>query len=185
VGNEGQTDHASVVFFYSLDPPVDEAPLTPGLDRRVTAPTRVVFVPGWNVPIHTTSLQNATWTKRTATVGGKEVRHLSMRTTGDDIFGPHHLSFICAMPSAGLYQVGIRALLGPDQGIVQLSRHDMPVGETVDLYAPSRGLSEVLPLGVQELDAGDNRVFLKLVDRDERSSGLGLELVEIVFERVD
>ncbi len=183
IENKELTDHTSVIFFYSFEPPTDVSPLPPTADRKVTAPARVVFVPGWNVPMHTMSLQNATWTKLSTMIGDDRVRYLSTKTTGDDIFGPHHISFICDMPSAGRYKVGITAFQGPDQGIVQMSRHDLPVGESVNLYAENRSLSEVLPLGVQEMSAGDNLLYLNLVGKDARSKGLGLDLVEIVFER--
>jgi hypothetical protein len=64
-------------------------------------------------------------------------------------------------------------------------QHDRPVGEAVNLYAPDRNLSPVLPLGVQEMSYGDNLFFLHLVGQDVRSAGMGLDLVEVVFERID
>jgi hypothetical protein len=184
VGNDLPTDYTSVTFFYSLDPPTDNFLLPPVEDRKVADPDRIVFVPGWNVPIHTSSLQNAALTKQTSTVGDDRVRYLSLKTMGEDIFGPHHISFICDIPAAGTYRVGIRAVRGPDQGIAQMFQHDRPTGEAANLYAESRGLSQVLPLGVQEMSAGDNLFFLHLVGKDARSTGMNLDLVEIVFERV-
>ncbi len=177
--------YTSVVFLYSMEPPAPGSPLPPAAERKVTAPTRVIFVPGWNVPIHTSSLQNATWTKQTETFEESRVRYLSIRTTGDDIFGPHHISFICDMPAAGTYKVGIKAVQGPDQGIVQMYERDKPVGKAVNLYAEGRSPSPVLPLGTREMSAGDNIFFLNLVDKDARSNGLGIDLVEIVFERIE
>jgi hypothetical protein len=184
-GNKMPTDYTSVTYFYSSDPPQNSDPLPPAAKRRVTNPLRIVFVPGWNVPIHTTSLQNAIWSKRTETIGENRVRYLSMKTAGEDIFDPHHISFICDMPNAGNYNVGIKAVRGPDQGIVQMFQHDRPVGEAVNLYAPDRNLSPVLPLGVQEMSYGDNLFFLHLVGQDVRSAGIGLDLVEVIFERID
>ena len=81
--------------------------------------------------------------------------------------------------------MGIKAFKGPDQGIVQIFRQDVPVGEAVNLYAESRSLSDVLPLGVHEMREGDNIVFLNLFGKDERSSGIGFDLVEIVFEKLE
>ncbi|MFH1942496.1 MAG: glycoside hydrolase family 172 protein [bacterium] len=183
-GNKEPTDYTSVTFFYSLESPPPEAPLLPVADRRISDPKRIVFVPGWNVPIHTSSLRNATWTKESSTIGDSRVRHLSMKTSGEDIFGPHHISFICDLPSAGHYKIGIKAVKGPDQGIVQIFQYDHPVGDSVNLYAENRMVSPLLPLGILKMDEGDNIVFLNLVGKDDRSAGLGLDLVELVFERV-
>jgi hypothetical protein len=184
-GNKMPTDYTSVTFFYSSDPPSDSPSLPPAAERRVANPLRIVFVPGWNVPIHTTSLQNAAWSKRTEKIGESRIRYLSMKTTGGDIFDPHHISFICDMPAQGSYNVGIKAVRGPDQGIVQMFQRDRPVGEAVNLYAPDRNLSPVLHLGVQEVGYGDNLFFLHLVGKDAHSAGMGFDLIEIVFERID
>jgi hypothetical protein len=89
------------------------------------------------------------------------------------------------MPAAGRYQVGLKALCGPDQGIVQLWQHDRPVGAPVNLYAQERRGSDLLSLGVLDMDEGDNTVFFVLAGKDERSQGLGLDAVELVFERVN
>jgi hypothetical protein len=183
-GNKLATDYTSVTFFYSAEPPQPGSPLPPASERRVMDPDRFVFVPGWNVPIHTFSIENATLTKRVEKIGAARIRILSMRTLGDDIFGPHHISFVCDVPSAGNYKVGIKAVCGPDQGIVRIYRNDVPAGEPANLYAKDRKVSPVLPLGTFDMKAGENFVFLDLVGKDPMSKGLGLDLAEIVFEKV-
>lgn len=100
-GNAVPTDYTSVVFFYSEEPPPPGDPLPPAEAQKISGLDRIVFVPGWNVPIHTASLRNASWTKRTEAVGEGRVRFFSMTTSGDDVFGAHHISFICDLPSAG------------------------------------------------------------------------------------
>ena len=102
-----------------------------------------------------------------------------------DAFGPHHISFLCDMPDDGRYQVGLKALYGPEQGIVQMFHHDNPVGKPMNLYAEERRASDVLPLGVLPMIEGDNPVFLVLVGKDERSETFGLDAVELVCERVE
>jgi hypothetical protein len=184
-GNKVPTDYTAVTFFYSLEPPSADVPIPPLAGRRVADPKRIVFVPGWNVPIHTSSLQNATLAKVTAKIGETRVRHLSLRTTGEDIFGPHHIAFICDIPSSGTYDVSIKAVRGPDQGIVQIFRNDLPVGDPVNIYAEKPELSSALPLARIDLRAGNNLLFFHLVGKDERSKSSGLDLVEIVFERVE
>jgi len=124
------------------------------------------------------------WTKLSATVGKGRVRYFSVKTTGEDVFGPHHVSFICDLPEAGRYRISVKAVLGPDQGILRLFERDKPAGEAVNLYAADRAVSDALPLGVFEMSKGDNVIYLHLTGADPRSKGLGFDLAEIVFERV-
>ncbi len=184
-GNAVPTDYASVVFFYSQDPPPAGSPLPPAAERRVTGLDRIVFVPGWNVPIYTTSLQNAVWTKLSSTVGKGRVRYFSVKTAGEDVFGPHHVSFICDLPEAGRYRISVKAVLGPDQGILRLFERDKPAGEAVNLYAAERAASDAMPLGVFEMRKGDNVIYLHLTGANPRSKGLGFDLAEIIFERIE
>lgn len=184
-GNSIPTDYTSVVFFYSLDPPPAAPPLPAAAARRVAAPKRVVFVPGWNVPLHTFSLRNATLAKQSGTFGETPARYLSFKTTGDDAVGPHHLSFVCDLPAAGRYRVGLKAVVGPDQGIVRVYANDLPAGIEANLYAAERSVRGVLPLGEHDMKAGENLLFLRLTGKDPRSTGTNLDLVEIVFERLE
>ena len=182
-GNLIPTDYTSVTFFYALEPPAAE-PLPAAAARRVADPARIVFTPGWNVPLRSFSLENADIVKTTIAAGNEKTRVLSMRAKGDDIFGAHHLAFGCDVPSAGRYRVSLKAVLGPDQGVVQLAVHDRPAGEKIDLYAAARRKSDALVLGVLDLSPGENEIVLRLVGKNARSSGLGLDLVEIVLEPV-
>jgi hypothetical protein len=183
-GNLIPTDYTSVTFFYSLEPPLPGELLPPATARRVVDPARIVFIPGWNVPIPSFSLQEATLAKTVLTLGKDRVRVLSMRAKGDDVFGPHHVALSCDVPSAGRYRVSIKAVAGPDQAIVQLAVQDRPIGEKADLFAAKRGLTGPLVLGELKLDAGANPVVLRLVGKNAKSSGLGLDLAEIVLEPI-
>ncbi len=182
-GNAVPTDYTSVVFFYAHDAPAGLEPMRPAAERRVGALDRVVFVPGWNVPIHTMSLQNAVWTKASSAVGKDRVRHFSMKTSGEDVFGPHHVAFVCGLPEAGRYRISVKAILGPDQGTVRIFERDRPAGQAVNLYAAERAVGEPAELGVFEMGKGDNIVYLHLVGADPRSKGMGMDLVELIFER--
>ena len=55
----------------------------------------------------------------------------------------------------------------------------------MNLYSEKRRASDVLPLGILDMVKGDNPVFLLLVGKDERSKGLELDAVELIFERVE
>ena len=182
-GNAVPTDYASVVFFYAQDPPPADEPMPPAAARRVTGLDRIVFVPGWNVPIHSTSLQNANWAKMSAPVGKDRVRIFSMKTSGEDVFGPHHVSFICDLPEAGRYTLSVKAVAGPDQGILRVFERDRPAGEAVNLYAPERAVAGPLTLGTFEMKKGENIVYLHLVGSDTRAKGMGMDLAEIIFEK--
>jgi hypothetical protein len=183
-GNLISTDNVSVTFFYSKDRPTADLSVSEVSSRGVADPERFTFAPGWNVPIHSFSLQNATLAKQTEAVDKKEVRYLSFRATGEDIFGSHHVSFICDVPAAGRYKVGLQAFQGPDQGVVQMFHDDTPSGDPVNLYAEKRQLSPELSLGILDMKKGDNLVFLHLVRKDAQSSGLGLDLVQIICGKV-
>jgi hypothetical protein len=183
-GNLVPTDYASVTFFYALEPPPAAPPLAPAAARAVVDPETIVFVPGWNVPIHTFSLRNAVLEKKSEKIGDAGARFLSVRTSGEEVFGPHHVSFVCDLPAAGRYRLMIKAVAGPDQGIVRLFRNDMPAGEAVDFYAPSRSLGDRKTLGEFDMAEGDNLVFLHLVGKNRLARGMNMDLVEIVFEKV-
>ncbi|MCX6561893.1 MAG: DUF2961 domain-containing protein [Candidatus Aminicenantes bacterium] len=177
------TDYASVVFFYSEEPPTGLEPLPPAAARRIADPARIVFIPGWNVPIRSFSLQEAALTKTVTAMGKDRFRILSIRAKGEDVFGSHHIAFGCDVPSSGRYRIGIKAVLGPEQGIVQLTRNDRPAGEPVDLYAAAKKKSDLLPLGEIDLLTGENEIVFRLVGKNAKSSGLGLDLAEIVLEK--
>jgi hypothetical protein len=181
--NRIPADYTAVTFFYSLEPPAP-VPLRPAAARRVSDPARIVFVPGWNVPVRTFSLQGTTLTKQHIPVGSSHVRVLSVRTTGDDDFSSPHVELVCDLPAPGRYKVGVKAVLGPDQGIVRVFRDDVPSGGPANLYAADRAVSGLLPLGVFELTAGDNSLFLHLTGKDAKSTGTNMDLVEIVFEKM-
>lgn len=182
-GNAVPTDYASVVLFYAQDPPPAGEAMRPVGERRVRGLERVVFIPGWNVPIHTMSLQNAVWTKASSAVGKERVRVFSMKTSGEDVFGPHHVSFVCDLPEAGRYTISVQAVLGPDQGILRVFERDRPAGEAVNLYAAERTVAGPLRLGTFEMRKGENIVYLHLVGSDPLSKGMGFEIAELIFEK--
>ena len=106
-----------------------------------------------------------------------------MKTSGADIFGPHHVAFVCDLPAAGAYEVSVRAVLGPDQGILRLFGRDRPAGKAANLYAPERTVGGPFSLGVHEMREGENVLYVHLTGADPRAKGAGFELVEIIFEK--
>ncbi|GEM_PF-2410163 len=106
-----------------------------------------------------------------------------MKTSGEDVFGPHHVSWVFDLPEAGRYNVSVKAVLGPDQGIVRIFERDKPAGEAVNLYAAEMAVSGPLKLGTFEMDKGENIVSLHLVGADPRAKGMGFDIAEIIFEK--
>lgn len=184
VGNRFLADYASVTFFYSENKPTADLGLPKLADRKVLDPERIVFTPGWTTPIHAFSWSKAVLLKQDDKVGGEQLRHLSMRAEDREVFGPHYISFICEMPAAGKYRVSIEAIEGPTQAIVQVFRNEVGVGKAVDLYAPERRKSSVLPLAELELKEGDNRVMFKLVGKNDKATALNFDIYRIIFERI-
>ncbi|HEY7696870.1 MAG TPA: glycoside hydrolase family 172 protein, partial [Vicinamibacteria bacterium] len=182
--NDIPTDYTSVTFLYSAERPDGPGALPPAAQRRVVDFDRVVFSPGWNVPIHAFSLQSASLSKREEEIGGEKVRMLSMKAEGEDIFGPHHVAFELEAPEAGRYRVLIEAMTGPSQGKLQLFRNEEALGEPVDLYADERARSGPVSLGVVDLEEGSNILFFRSAGKNAASRGTDLDLVSIVFERI-
>ncbi len=184
-GNSIPTDYCGVTFLYAEGRPTcDIAP--PPLDaRKVADPRRVIFVAGWSVPVHAFPFNKATLTKSGEKLSGEDVRFLSLKAEGQDWFGPPFLSLMCDIPAAGRYAVSIDVVKGPAQGIVRLFHNEAPVGEPADLYAAAREKAGPIPLGTLPLVEGNNNIMLKLVGRNEKATGLGLDLVNIICDKAD
>ena len=163
-----------MTYLYSEEQPTMAAVLPPAADRRVTDPDRIVFRPGWSVPLESFSFRGMTVQKRQEPIDGANVRYLEVRVEGEDTFGLHSIGFRVELPEAGRYVVSLEALGGPDQARTQIYLNEEAEGDEVDLYRPSREATGVLRLAELNFSEGDNVVLLKLTGRDERSSGLGL-----------
>jgi hypothetical protein len=183
--NDFLADYAGVTYLYLENRPTMDWSLPSAQARVVSDPKRLVFTPGWYIPMHSFSMERATITKKNEKVGARDERFLSMRAEGGDVFGEHHISFLCSVPAAGRYRVSIEALEGPEQGIVQLFRDEHAVGEKVDLYAVERRKSRIIPMGTLEMQQGPNQVFFKLVDKNAQSKALGFDLVAIILEKAE
>ncbi|MBN2314997.1 MAG: DUF2961 domain-containing protein [Sedimentisphaerales bacterium] len=183
--NELLNDYCGVTYLYSQDRPTCEFAL-PSLDKRnVIDLKRIIFATWWSVPMSSFSFRNATLTKSSEELDGKDARYISLRAEGKDSFGYHFICFVCELPAAGRYKVSIDAVKGPTQAKVQLFMDEAPVEQPVDLYAAER--KAVLDEYVATLDLieGPNKLLFKLVDKNEKSQGLGFDLTNIICERVD
>ncbi len=184
-GNLVNTDYTSVTFLYSSVRPSADFSLPDINLRKIADPDKIVFVPGWNVPIHSSPLSNGIIEKKGEKLGTGWVRYFSLKTSGPDEFGPHHVSFIFDIPANGKYRVSLKAVTGPDQGIVQMFRHDSPLGEPIDLYSAEMKMSTSLVLGTVDLSEGNNVLYFKLIGKNSHSGGLNMKLVELIFERTE
>ena len=184
-GNELLNDYCAVTYLYSRNRPTCEFALPSLAERKVIDLKRVVFATWWNVPINAFSFKDATLTKNGEKYDGKDVRYISLRAKGDDWFGYHFICFVCELPAAGKYKVSIDAIKGPAQAKVQLFMDDAPVGQVVDLYATERKPALNEYVATLDLVEGPNKLLFKLVGKNEKSQGLGLDLTNIICERID
>ena len=183
--NELLNDYCAVTYLYSRNRPTCEFALPSPAERKVVDLKRVVFATWWNVPISSFSFHNATLTKIQEKYDDKDVRYLSLRAKEDDWFGYHFICFICELPAAGKYKISIDTMKGPSQARVQLFVDEAPVGQPVDLYAAERKPAPDEYIATLDLIEGPNKLLFKLVDKNEKSGGLGLDLTNIICERVD
>ena len=183
--NELLNDYCAVTYLYSRNRPTSEFELPSLPERKVIDLKRIVFATWWNVPIDAFSFRNATLTKNQEKYDGKEARYLSLKAQGNDSFGYHFICFVCELPTAGRYKVSIDAVKGPAQASVQLFVDEAPVGQPVDLYAAERQPALDEHVATLDLVEGPNKLLFKLVGKNEKSQGLGLDLTNIICERAD
>lgn len=184
-GNDLLNDYCGLTFLYSQDRPTCDFALPPAPQRKVVDLKRIVFAAWWNVPIRAFSYRDATLTKGSEKLGDQDVSFLSLQSRGGDVFGNHFVTFTCELPAAGTYRVSLDAVKGPAQGQVQWFKDEAPVGSVVDLYAEKRERALGQELGTLELAEGPNHLLFKIVGRNEKSQGQGLDITNIVCERVD
>jgi hypothetical protein len=181
--NNIPTDYCSVTYLYSERRPTADLTPPPLKDRAVQDPQEVAFPAWWQTPIYAWSFERASLTRKKEKIGEEEVRFLSLSATGEDWFGPHFLSPVCAVPAAGRYAIYIEAVKGPTQAKVQLFQNENPVADPVDLYAEKSEKSGRVLLGHLDLVEGGNNLMFKLVGQNEHSTGLGLDLIQVICVR--
>jgi hypothetical protein len=177
------TDYCSVTYLYSEHAPTGSVALPPLKARAVVDLKEVGFPMWWQTPIYAWSFDKASLTRKSVKIGDEEVRYLSLAASGEDWFGSHFLSPTCSVPVAGKYRIFIEAVQGPDQAKVQLFQNENPVANPVDLYAEKPAKSGRLELGTLELAEGPNNLMFKLVGKNEKSSGLGMDLIQVICVR--
>ena len=181
--NNIPTDYCSVSYLYSERRPAADLALPPLPERAVHDLREVVFPAWWQTPIAAWSFDRASLTRKREQIDKEEVRCLSLTGTGQDWFGPHFLSLTCEVPATGDYAIHVEALKGPAQAMVQLFQNENPVAPAADLYSEKSAKSGRVPLGRLRLDEGKNNLMFKLVGKNEKSSGLGLDLISVICVR--
>jgi hypothetical protein len=176
-------DYTGVTYYY-LDQPAGAGPrLAAAAARAVHAPQAFSLTPGWQEPIYAFSFDNATLTKVPEKLNGQAVRYLSLRQTGPPRYLRHFIAITADVPVEGEYAISAEFVAGPDASVVQMLANDQPVGESVDLYAPERGLSGLRKLSKLHLPGGLNHLYFALVGANPKSTGKGFDLVRIQVER--
>jgi hypothetical protein len=184
-GNDLLNDYCGLTFLYSRDRPTCSFALPAAAQRQVVDLKRIVFATWWNVPISAFSYRDATLTKGREKLDGQDVPFLSLQSRDGDVFGHHFISFTCELPAAGVYRVSLDAVNGPAQGQVQLFRDEAPVGPAVDFYAEQRQRAPGQDMGTLKLAEGPNHLLFKIVGHNPKSEGQGLDVTNIICEKVD
>ena len=135
------------------------------------------------MPTHAWSFDRASLTRKKQKIGEEEIRCVSLAADGNDWFGPHFLTLTCDIPESGRHAIYVEAVKGPGQAKVQLFQNENPIADPVDLYADQPARSGRMLLGRCDLREGKNNVTIKLVGKNEQSSGLGLDLVQLICVR--
>lgn len=177
------TDYCSVTYLYSERRPTAEFSVPPLKERAVNDLQEVIFPAGWQTPIYAWSFERASLTRKKTRLGDEEIRYLSLTAEGNDWFGPHFLSPVCDLPVAGRYAIYIEVVKGPAQAKVQLFQNENPVAAPVDLYSEKPERSGRMLLGKLDLPAGPNNLMFKLIGQNEKSAGLGLDLINVICVR--
>jgi hypothetical protein len=181
--NNIPTDYCSVTYLYSERRPTANLAPPPLAERAVRDPKEILFPAWWQLPVYAWSFDRASLTRKKLQIGKEEVRCLSLTATGNDWFGFHFISPTVDVPASGTYSIYIEAVKGPSQAKVQLFKNENPIADAVDLYAENPVKSGRVLLGKLELTEGKNNLMLKLVGKNEKSSGLGLDLINVICIR--
>ncbi len=185
IGNSLLNDYCAVTFLYSLERPSCKFSLPSVTERKVIDLKRFVFFAGWNIPISAFSYRNESFAKKEEIFDDKPTRFLSLRAKGNDLFGHHFVYLECELPVAGKYKVSLDVIKGPSQAKVQLFVNEAPVGPIVDMYAAKRQRAMGEYVGTLNLAEGRNNLLFKLVGEYAESQDIGLDLINIVCERID
>jgi hypothetical protein len=182
--NLGIADYCAMTYLYSFDRPNLELAIPSLKARQVVDPEKMTFSPHWNLPVSSFCLGDATLGRKAVQIEGKPVRCLSLRPKGDDFFGPPFLTLVCDVPVEGRYRVLIDAIPGPDCGKVRLLQDVSGQDHTVDLYAEGVSRADGLLLGEVEAQEGNNNLMFSIVGKNNASSALGFDLINIILEKV-
>lgn len=95
------------------------------------------------------------------------------------------LQVIVPVKEAGRYRVGVVLTKARDYAIVQLYLNGKKAGEPIDLYNPTVTNTEVIPLGVFDLPAGENILTVEIVGKNPQAvPGYMFGLDYLTFEEV-
>lgn len=183
--NDLETDYVGVTFAYLVDPPEGDSQLPSVSQRSVVDFTEIVFTPAWAVPIRSFTFRGATLTKMEETIDEKPAAFLRMVSGESDWFGHPFVALECDIPAAGTYEVFVEVVQGPEQAKVQLFQDEVPRGAPLDMYSATRRRSPALSLGKLQVEEGLSTLMLKLVGKNESSTGWGIDLMTVRYHRID
>lgn len=68
---------------------------------------------------------------------------------------------------------------------MQLFNDEAPVGESINLFAESIQKSKPLFTGALNVEEAVQNIMFKMVGKNKKSSGMGLKLMNIIFEKTE
>ena len=180
VGNQAPGDYASVVYFYAMERPSAERAMPKALDRMVSSPEKIVFRPGWNVPLDSFSIRNMTLQKIQEQIGGRRMRYLQVRATGrtSSVRTRWRSAASCRGRAATAYRCQPWAAL--IKAWCRSIATEKAEGEALNLRRPARGIIEATALAEMDFLAGENVVMLKLTGGQPNA-----DLASLTFEAVE
>ena len=181
--NEHPADYTGVAYLYADRNPNEGVQVAPESLRKVSDPSRIIYSAHWTMPIEGFSLNGSTLTRGNRQVGTDQPRILSLRAAGEGDFDLCFVTLRADIPSAGKYKVFIDAVKGPNNGIVQIFREDVPLGPAVDLYSATDQYASGIYVGEINAQEGGFPIMFKVIGKNPSAKALGLDLVNVICER--
>lgn len=181
--NESEGDYSSIAYWYQNEPHAT-FPRLPDPEALLPLPPAPVFrLPG--------AIEGESLLRGASATSGEVVEQdmsaFDGRWSGTAHLwwlprsAPQTLTLSLPAPAAGEYEVIGHFTKAPDYGAIRILIGDRSVGPDLNLYDPRVVASGPVSLGRVTLQAGPNRVLVRLLEKDPRSTGflVGIDAIEL------
>ncbi len=181
--NQHPSDYVGVTYLYC-----DRAPTKIDMpsvaQRTVRDPDKLIYSAHWTMPINAFSIAGTTLTRTGIRVNNQWERVLSLRARD---FGDFDLCFVdlrADVPSAGRYKIYLDYVKGPECGLLQVKREEVALGPELDLYAEKQEIVRDVYAGEIDAREGANGLMFKMLGKNPKASGMGVDLINVTLVRV-